>query len=234
MRELWKTFVHRLGLGVIGAAIVVAAVPASAQELSIGYQWQRFSLAIDDSGDFPDVDDSLTAPLGFNVDVAIPIPGNLDVVGQFDWSRWSESADFFGTSISTSANFTTFGGGIRWSSLASPRVTPFVQGLFGATRLTFGCEVTGFNCQEILEEFLEQDASATDLMFQFGGGVAIPMGGWSVVGQLDYRRFLPKTKASAAFVSWVGFAWNPLTSDYFVLAPPTSVSTAYSDVRAVM
>ena len=198
-----KTSAQRLGLGVIWVAIVLAAVPASAQELSLGYQWQRFSLAIDDSGDFPNVDESLTAPLGFNLDVAIPIPGNLDVVGQFDWSRWSESADIFGTSLSASANFTTFAGGIRWSSLASPSVTPFVQGLFGATRVTLGCDVTGFDCQDILEEFLEQEASATDLMFQFGGGVAIPLGGWSVVGQLDYRRFFAEDE-SISSIRFVG------------------------------
>ncbi len=190
-----KTSVQRLGLGVILGAIVLAAVPASAQEVSLGYQWQRFSLSIDDSGDFPNVDESLTAPLGFNFDVAIPIPGNLDVVGQLDWSRWSESAGIFGTTISASANFTTFGGGIRWSSLASPRVTPFVQGLFGATRVTFGCEVTGFDCDDFLEEFLGQDTSATDLMFQIGGGVAIPLGGWSVVGQIDYRRFFAEDES---------------------------------------
>jgi hypothetical protein len=127
-----------LGLGIILASIVLAAVPASAQELSLGYQWQRFSLSIDDSGDFGDLDEGLTAPFGLNFDLAIPISRNLDVVGQLDWSRWSESADIFGTSVSASANFTTFGGGIRWSSRASPSVTPFVQGLFGATRVTFG------------------------------------------------------------------------------------------------
>jgi len=201
-----KTSVQRLGLGVIWGAIVLAAVPASAQELSLGYQWQRFSLSIDDSGDFGDFgafDESLTAPLGLNVDLAIPIPRNLDVVGQLDWSRWSESAGILGTSVSASANFTTFGGGIRWSSLASPSVTPFVQGLFGATRVTFGCDVTGFNCEDILEEFLEQDASATDLMFQFGGGVAIPMGGWSVFGQLDYRRFFAEDE-SISSIRFVG------------------------------
>jgi hypothetical protein len=198
-----KTSAHRLGLGVILGLIAGVAVPASAQELTLGYQWQRFSLAIDESGDFPDVDESLTAPLGVNLDVAIPIAGNLDVLGQVDWSRWSESADIFGTSLSASANFTTFAGGIRWSSLASPRVTPFVQGLIGATRLTFGCDVTGFNCQEILEEFLEQDASGTDLMFQFGGGVAIPVGGWSVVGQLDYRRFFAEDE-SISSIRFVG------------------------------
>jgi hypothetical protein len=200
-----KTSAQRLGLGIIVGTIVLAAVPASAQEFSLGYQWQRFSLAIDDSDAFPEIDESLTAPFGLNFDVAIPIPGNLDVVGQFDWSRWSESADLFGTSLSASANFTTFAGGMRWSSLASPSVTPFVQGLFGATRVTFGCDVTGIDCQHILEEFLEQEASATDLMFQFGGGVAIPVGGWSVVGQLDYRRFFAEDESisSIRFVAGI-------------------------------
>ena len=200
-----KTSALRLGLGVVLGAITLAAVPASAQELSFGYQWQRFSLSIDDAGDFGDVDESLTAPFGLNFDLAIPIPGNLDVVGQLDWSRWSESEDFFGTRVAASANFTTFGGGIRWSSRASPSVTPFVQGLFGATRVTFGCEVTGFDCEDFLEDFLGQDTSATDLMFQIGGGVAIPVGGWSVVGQFDYRRFFAEDESvnSIRFVAGI-------------------------------
>ena len=203
-----KRSMQRLSLGVIVGAIVLAAVPASAQELSVGYQWQRFALSTNgsgDFGDFADFDESLTAPFGVNVDLAIPIPGNLDVIGQLDWSRWSESADIFGTSISASANFTTFGAGIRWSSLASPRVTPFVQGLFGATRVTFGCDVTGFDCQGELEDVLGQDTSATDMMFQFGGGVAIPLGGWSVVGQLDYRRFFAEDESvsSIRFVAGI-------------------------------
>ena len=161
-----KTSVQRLGLGVIWGAIALAPAQASAQELSFGYQWQRFSLSIDDRGGFGDFDESLTAPLGLNFDVAIPIPANLDIVGQLDWSRWSESEVLFGTSFAAAANFTTFGGGIRWSSRASPSVTPFVQGLFGATRVTFGCDVAGFDCEDFLEEFLDQDTSATDLMYQ--------------------------------------------------------------------
>ena len=48
---------QRLSLGVIVGAIVLAAVPASAQELSVGYQWQRFALSTNDSGDFGDVGD---------------------------------------------------------------------------------------------------------------------------------------------------------------------------------
>ena len=86
-----KTSVRRLGLGVIWGAIALAPAQASAQELSFGYQWQRFSLSIDDRGGFGDFDESLTAPFGLNFDVAIPIPANLDIVGQLDWSRWSES-----------------------------------------------------------------------------------------------------------------------------------------------
>jgi hypothetical protein len=63
--------------------------------------------------------------------------------------------------------------------------------------------VTGFDCDDFLEDFLEQDASATDLMVQFGGGVAIPMGGWSVVGQFDYRRFFAEDE-SVSSIRFVG------------------------------
>ena len=40
-------------------------------------------------------------------------------------------------------------------------------------------------------------------MFQFGGGVAIPMGGWSVVGQFDYRRFFAED-GSISSIRFVG------------------------------
>ena len=40
-------------------------------------------------------------------------------------------------------------------------------------------------------------------MFQFGGGVAIPLGGWSVVGQLDYRRFFAEDE-SISSIRFVG------------------------------
>jgi hypothetical protein len=71
--------------------------------------------------------------------------------------------------------------------------------------VTVGCDVTGFDCQGELEDLLGQDTSATDMMFQFGGGVAIPLGGWSVVGQLDYRRFFAEDESvsSIRFVAGI-------------------------------
>jgi hypothetical protein len=155
-------------------ALVLAAAPASAQELSIGYQWQQFSAE----------GDSITAPFGFNLDVAGPISPDLDIVGQLDWSRKKEDEVIFGTSVDAAAHFTTFGAGIRWSSRTNPGATPFVHALFGATRSSFSCEVAGVSC----DEFFDEDTSRTDPMFQIGGGVVIPIGGWGIVGQLDYRR----------------------------------------------
>jgi hypothetical protein len=169
-----NTFVRRLGIGLFVGAIALAAVPASAQEVSLGYQWQRISVD----------DESESLPLGFNIDVAGPITPTLDIVGQLDWSRKSDSETIFGTSVDTNISLTTFGGGIRWSSRTNPSATPFVQALFGATRTSFGCEVAGLDC----DDFIGEDTSSTDPMFQIGGGVAIPMGAWSAVGQLDYRR----------------------------------------------
>jgi hypothetical protein len=186
------TSVRRQGLAIVMGALVLAAAPASAQELSLGYQWQRFSFSV---ADFDEGDDSLTAPLGFNIDFAGPITPTLDVVGQVDWSRWSESEVIFGTSVEANANFTTFGGGIRWSSRTNPSATPFVHALFGATRASVGCDVAGFDC----EDFLGSDTSATDPMFQIGGGVAVPMGAWSALGQLDYRRIFAEDEGVNSF-----------------------------------
>jgi hypothetical protein len=179
-----KTFVRRLGLGIVFGAIALAAVPASAQEITLGYQFQTLSFDIDDVDD-GFIDDSVSAPLGFNIDVAGPITPTLDIVGQFDWSRKSEGFDLFGEDFSTTWNFTTFGGGVRWSSRGNPSVTPFVQGLFGVTRTSFGCEAGGLDCDDIIAD---EDLSSTDPMFQIGGGVVIPVGGWNAVGQIDYRR----------------------------------------------
>ena len=179
-----KTLVRRLGLALIFGAITLAAVPVSAQEVSLGYQWQRLSFDVDDEFDVF-VEDSITAPLGFNFDVAGPITPTLDIVGQIDWSRKSEGIDILGESLESSWNFLTFGGGVRWSSRTNPAFTPFVQGLFGVTRSSFSCEVAGLDCDDLVDD---DDLSSTDPMFQIGGGVAIPMGTWSALGQVDYRR----------------------------------------------
>jgi hypothetical protein len=176
-------FASQVGIAVVVSLLTLTAATASAQELSLGYQWQQLSFDIEDEFDVFR-DDSITAPLGFNIDVAGPISSSLDLFGQFDWSRQSNDVDLFGESVESSWNFMTFGGGIRWSGRSNPGVTPFVQGLFGVMRTSFGCEVVGFDCDDFVDD---DDLSRTDPMFQFGGGVAIPMGGLSFLGQADYR-----------------------------------------------
>jgi hypothetical protein len=161
--------------------LTLAAVPASAQEVSIGYQWQNVLIDGDEELGL----DCCTAPFGINFDAAFPITPAIDVVGQLDWSRWSDSEIIFGTGVDVSASFTTFGGGIRWSARGNPSATPFVHALLGAVNTSFACEVAGFDCDDLIGE----DLSATNFMFQIGGGVVIPVGGVGVVGQFDYRRF---------------------------------------------
>lgn len=191
-----NTLVRRLGSGVIAGAIALAAIPASAQELTLGYQWQNLSSDDDEDLGF----DCCNAPLGFNVDVAGPISPSLDIVGQVDWSRWNKSEVIFGTSADFTANFTTFGGGLRWSNRTNPGATPFVQALFGVMRSSFSCEVAGFDCEDLVGD----DTSETDPMLQIGGGVAIPLGGWSAVGQVDYRRIFVEDAGVNGFRVVVG------------------------------
>ena len=175
-----NSFVGRFGVAVVFGAITLAAVPARAQNVSIGYQWQNVS--VDDEEDFTDC---CIAPFGINFDAGFPITPAIDVVGQLDWSRWSDSAVILGTSVDASVNFTTYGGGIRWSGRGNPSATPFVHALLGAVHTSVGCEVGGIDCDDVIGG----DTSSTDFMLQLGGGVVVPVGGIGVIGQFDYRRF---------------------------------------------
>jgi hypothetical protein len=146
------------------------SAPASAQEVSVGYQFQHLSGG----------GDGLNAPMGIAADLAIPLLSDLDAVGQVDWSRKSESETIFGTSVKASINIAAFGGGIRWSTRASQRLTPFVQALFGAMHVSGSASVAGRKVA---------DDSGTKALLQVGGGVAVPIAGvLSALGQFDYRR----------------------------------------------
>jgi hypothetical protein len=175
-----STLERQLGVALVFGALTLAASTVSAQEVSVGYQWQQISADDDEI-----VADCCTAPFGINFDVAVPITSTLDVVGQLDWSRWSDSEIILGTSVDASLDFTTFGGGVRWSARGNPSATPFVHALLGAVHTSVGCEVAGIDCRDVLDI----DTGVTNFMFQIGGGVVVPVGGIGVVGQFDYRRF---------------------------------------------
>lgn len=103
-------------LAVVGLVLVASAVPASAQNVSFGYQYQHLS-----SGG-----DGVNMPAGFNVDVGVPVGSGVSIVGQFDWSRKSESEVVLGTSVDATVNVSTFGGGVRWAA-HTPGLAPFVD-----------------------------------------------------------------------------------------------------------
>jgi hypothetical protein len=199
---LVSTLARRFGIGVIAGvlALIAGVKPASAQELSLGYQWQQLTFDVEDEFDLF-TDDSLTLPFGINLDVAFPLTQSLDIFGQLDWSTRGEDVDLLGESLETSFNFTTFGAGIRWSGRTNPGVTPFVHGLFGLTHSSFGCEVTGIDCDDFFDD---DNLSATDPMFQLGGGVAIPLGGVSALGQVDYRHIFAENAGVNGFRFVIG------------------------------
>ena len=179
-------------VGFIMVLVVVGAVrPVVAQDLSVGYQFQRLSAA----------GDSLNLPAGFDVDISAPILGDVRVVGQFDWSRRTESKVILGTTLEGTSTFSTFGGGVRWTSHANPSATPFIQLVVGATRESDKGKIAGVS-------FSGADFSATDTMMQFGGGVAVPLNKRvSAVGQFDYRRIFTKNPRtnSIRFVGIIRF-----------------------------
>ncbi|HEV3217668.1 MAG TPA: outer membrane beta-barrel protein [Vicinamibacterales bacterium] len=169
----------KISIGAVGlmTVFVAGAVrPVLAQDFSVGYQFQRLFAT----------GDSLNLPAGFNVDVSGSILGHLSVVGQFDWSRKTESNVILGTTLEGTSTLSTFGGGVRWTSLSNPNATPFIHLVVGATHESDTGKIAGVS-------FSAANASTTDAMVQVGGGVALPLTkSVSAVVQFDYRRILTK------------------------------------------
>jgi opacity protein-like surface antigen len=165
--------------------VLVAALPAAAQgvrpEVSLGYQWQHVSSPVEDS----DETVSTNFPLGFNVDVAVPVSGPLSAVGQFDWSHSSpdeiEGQSLSGTGVEASLSTVAYAVGIRWNGKSSPSVTPYVQMLVGGARSSASVTVNGTAAEDIPTE--------NSFMLQAGFGAALALSQKTdVIGQLDYRR----------------------------------------------
>lgn len=151
----------------------LAARPASAQELSLGYQFQRFS----------STGTSLNVPAGLAADIAVPVYGSLRIVGALDWSRKTETSSGFGSTVETTANYTSFGGGVRWAGPANAGAIPFVHAIVGAMHISGSTTVSGAG------QSGGGSASETGGMIDVGGGVAAPMGCRArLLGELDYRR----------------------------------------------
>jgi hypothetical protein len=162
-------------VGAVASLAMVVARPASAQDVTVGYQYQHLSGG----------GDGINYPAGFGVDASFPVAGNLSVVGQFDWSRKSESASYLGTSVEASSKISTFGGGIRWNGTGAS-AKPFVQGLIGAMKASADCTVAGISCSDLVGGV---DTSSTNMMIELGGGVTFPLSGKvGGVAQVDYRR----------------------------------------------
>jgi hypothetical protein len=178
-------------VGFITLLAVSIVRPVVAQDLSAGYQFQRLFAG----------GDSLNLPAGFNVDFSVRVLADFSVLGQFDWSRKTETRDIFGTTVEGTSTFSTFGGGVRWTSHANPNVTPFIHVVAGATHESDTGKIAGVS-------FGGADFSATDAMVQVGGGGAVLLNKTvSAVGQFDYRRIFTKDPGtnSIRFVGGIRF-----------------------------
>jgi hypothetical protein len=170
----------RMAFASIGLLFVGLAGPASAQEgplpeLSLGYEFQRFS----GGGN-----ESYTVPKWANVDLAYPISRRpVSVVGQYDFGRRAETRTELGTELDLTTTFNTYAFGVRWTAPTYARMRPFVQLLGGGQRVYFSESLKDVQGSE------RDSESATDAIVQFGGGIAFPLGRrWNLLGQMDYRR----------------------------------------------
>ena len=141
-----------VGGGVMVVVMAVVAAPAFAQaakppkaEVAGGYQFIRIE------------GDNLNK--GWFADVAIHTPKVISIVGQFSNSSKSVSE----SGVSGSLGIREVAGGIRASSWANAKVTPFVQVLAGGMTAKAKATISG----------VSSSVADTDFGVQFGGGVNI-------------------------------------------------------------
>jgi hypothetical protein len=169
---------RKIHVGWCGVLCVAAwagiAVPASAQDVTLGYQYQRLHGNYSDSN----------FKTGLGGDVSVPISRHLAAVAAFDWSRRAEKGVFDDGTLEIWADLLTVAGGVR-AQASSDSDQVFVEATAGALRYSAGCKTNGVACPKSVTDPL----SNTDKMFSAGGGIAVHLAGhWMVVARADYRR----------------------------------------------
>jgi hypothetical protein len=158
-----------LGLTVPAQAQAPATTTTPTFELGAGYTLLRAGEICDDGVLTEVCVPDRTFPFGLAVDAARNF-GALGIVGEVGWSYDSEDDASF--------HVWTFAAGPRWTGRGNPRIWPYGQVLLGAAVTRLSTDIPG----------IDSDTS-TDFMVQPGVGVNFVAGdGWSVFGQVDYRR----------------------------------------------
>jgi hypothetical protein len=170
------------GIGLLSLFMIGTATPVAAADgvaVDVAYQYLRIS----SDGN------STSIPAGFALGVAAPLPGPLQAVVDFGWSRKSF------TGASTTA--TSIGAGLRYA-LTVPGVSPYVQGVVGA-------EIDRASASN-----LSLDITSTDshFMVQPGAGLMFGTGIWNGFVEADYRRVVVSGAGDNDFVFRAGFIWR--------------------------
>lgn len=154
----------------VGVVVQFGAASAGAQELSVGYQFQRV---------WAEGIDGVNLPRGIDVDVAAPLSGPLQIVGAFDWSRRTDTVAPR-SDVKFTVNYYSFGGGVRLTAATNSGIRPFAHFLAGATRISGSNSRNGEDLG---------GGGTTYGMIDLGTGAAMPISdALSAFGELDYRR----------------------------------------------
>jgi hypothetical protein len=175
-------------IGLAGPATPARAQDAPVLAVSAGYEALRSSDAVCSGCD------GNWYPVGFNLDAALPLMGDLKGLGEFGYSRYLFRED--PTRHVGGVNALTIGGGLRWEPSLSGAFRPYVQAIVGVQRDS----VDGINGPGILDA-IEPDFPRTSLIVHPGVGVMVPVSDfWGFVGQVDYRRVFTDEETNAVRV----------------------------------
>ncbi len=169
--------VFLLSLFLVGRPTPAAAADGVA--VDVAYQYLRLS-----SGG-----SSTSIPAGFALGVAAPLPGPLQAVIDFGWSRKSITG--------AATTNTSIGAGLRYA-LTVPGVSPYVQAVVGA------------ELDRAHTSNLSIDITSTDSHFMVQPGVGLMFGAgiWNGFAEADYRRVQLSGAADNDFVFRAGFVWR--------------------------
>ena len=175
------------------AFLLAAATTGFAQEREFSAGWRLLHI------NGTDGEDGLNMPLGWYMDVALPLTPMLSIVGDIggNYKSEDETEVIQGISFtgSADADVHSFLGGIRLSARNNPRFVPFGQVLFGAARASVDIEATATVGGQTLT--FDESESETEAAMTLGGGVNVSAGSLAVRVQAEWLKILADDSGNA-------------------------------------
>jgi hypothetical protein len=178
-----KKVTPTLSVFVLAFALIGRATPAAAADgISVDAAYQFLWSSSNGS--------STSIPAGFAAGVAIPLSSPWSIVGDFGWSRKSD------TGVTSTA--TSIGGGLRYLPMTMSTFRPYAQAVVGVE----------MDKASVDSGSISVSVTNTNLMIQPGVGGMFGVGSLQAFVEGDYRRVQASGAAANDLVLRGGLVWT--------------------------